>query len=153
MKNRGRETSVGESMLLVGATTSRKGSPDEHKNVSCFGCGTFAVCCHGCVRSRYVAFTVEFDDVHIDKRHAYAKQRATKNGLERPQQGSVEATLPTGYSATAGSVVPNTLKIQPIPEKTAKDVPSLKSYDFAVLQGKVLIVNPSDKKIVDVITG
>jgi hypothetical protein len=32
-------------------------------------------------------------------------------------------------------------------------VPSLKPYDFAVVQGKVLIVNPSDKKIVDVIIG
>ena len=79
-----------------------------------------------------------------------AQRKTAWNDLSKEAS---KQTLPTGYSATAGSVVPNTLKIQPIPEKTAKDVPSLKSYDFAVLQGKVLIVNPSDKKIVDVITG
>jgi hypothetical protein len=45
------------------------------------------------------------------------------------------------------------MKLQPVPEKTAQDVPSLKPYDFAVMQGKVLIVNPSDKKVVEVISG
>jgi hypothetical protein len=62
-------------------------------------------------------------------------------------------TAPAGFSATMGSVVPSTMKLQPIPEKTAKDVPSLKPYDFAVIQGKVLIVNPSDRKVVEVISG
>src|SRR5262249_52125257 len=60
---------------------------------------------------------------------------------------------PVGFSATKGTVVPSTMKLQPIPEKTAKDVPSLKPYDFAVMEGKVLIVNPSDKKVVEVISG
>lgn len=76
-----------------------------------------------------------------------------KTAWDDLSKGAPKQILPSGYSATAGSVVPSTLKIQPIPEKTAKDVPSLKSYDFAVVQGKVLIVNPSDKKIVDVIIG
>jgi hypothetical protein len=29
----------------------------------------------------------------------------------------------------------------------------LKSFDFAMVNGKLLIVNPSDKKIVEVISG
>jgi hypothetical protein len=66
---------------------------------------------------------------------------------------ATKQTAPAGFSATMGSVVPSTMKLQPIPEKTAKDVPSLKPYDFAVMQGKVLIVNPSDKKVVEVISG
>ena len=62
-------------------------------------------------------------------------------------------TAPAGFQATVGSAVPASVKIQPIPSKAAADVPALKSYDFAMVDGKLLIVNPSDKKIVDVISG
>jgi hypothetical protein len=31
--------------------------------------------------------------------------------------------------------------------KAATDVPLLKGYDFALVSGKLLIVNPTDKKI------
>jgi hypothetical protein len=79
-----------------------------------------------------------------------AQRKTAWNDLNK---GASKQNLPAGFSATTGSVVPGTLKIQPIPQKTARDVPSLKSYDFAVLQGKVLIVNPSDKRIVDVSSG
>ncbi len=79
-----------------------------------------------------------------------AQGKTARNDLNK---AASKQNLPAGFSATTGSMVPSTLKIQPIPQKTARDVPSLKSYDFAVLQGKVLIVNPSDKKIVDVISG
>jgi hypothetical protein len=61
--------------------------------------------------------------------------------------------LPSGFNATTGSVVPSTFKIEPVPSKAARDIPALKRYDFATAQGKLLIVNPSDKKIADVITG
>lgn len=61
--------------------------------------------------------------------------------------------LPSGFNASIGSVVPSTFKIEPVPSRAAKDVPSLRPYDFAVVQGKLLIVNPSDKKIADVVTG
>jgi hypothetical protein len=61
--------------------------------------------------------------------------------------------LPSGFNATTGSVVPSTFEIKPVPSKAAKDVPALRPYDFATVHGKLLIVNPSDKKITDVITG
>ena len=61
-------------------------------------------------------------------------------------------TLPSGFKATVGSVVPGTFKIEPVPSKADRDVPSLKPYDFAMTPGKLLIVNPSDKKIAEVIT-
>jgi hypothetical protein len=60
---------------------------------------------------------------------------------------------PSGFQATVGAVVPTTVKIEPVPSKAATDIPALKSYDFAVVQGKLLIVNPSDNKIAEVITG
>jgi hypothetical protein len=62
-------------------------------------------------------------------------------------------TAPSGFQATVGSALPASVKIMPVPSKVATDVPALKPYDFAMVAGKILIVNPSDKKIVDVITG
>jgi hypothetical protein len=62
-------------------------------------------------------------------------------------------TTPSGFKATIGSTVPTSIKVQPVPSKAAADIPALKPYDFAFVQGKLLIVNPSDRKIAEVITG
>jgi hypothetical protein len=62
-------------------------------------------------------------------------------------------SAPAGFSAMDGSKVPNTLKIGAIPSKVARDVSQLRPYDFAKVQGKLLIVNPSDRMIAEVITG
>ena len=40
----------------------------------------------------------------------------------------------------------------PVTAKAASDVPALKPYKFAKEQKKLVIVNPSDQKIADVIT-
>jgi hypothetical protein len=66
---------------------------------------------------------------------------------------ATKQSAPSNFDLKVGSVVPSTLKIQPIPSRASSAVPALKPYDFAVLQGKLLIVNPSDRKIAEVITG
>jgi hypothetical protein len=66
---------------------------------------------------------------------------------------AAEQKASSGFNATVGAVVPSTVKIAPVPSKAASDVPMLKSFDFAMVNGKLLIVNPSDKKIVEVISG
>jgi len=65
---------------------------------------------------------------------------------------SLNQNAPSGFKATVGAVMPNGVEIAPVTSKTASDVPALKPYDFAMLQHKLLIVNPSDKKIAEVIT-
>ena len=66
---------------------------------------------------------------------------------------ATEQKAPSGFNATVGAIVPSTLKTEPVPSKAATSVPALKSFNFAMVDGKLLIVNPSDKKIVDVISG
>ncbi len=66
--------------------------------------------------------------------------------------GSLDQKAPSGFSAVTGAVVPNTVTTAPITSKAASDVPALKPYHFAMLQHKLVIVNPSDKKIAEVIT-
>jgi Protein of unknown function (DUF1236) len=66
---------------------------------------------------------------------------------------SSSQSAPSGFRPMVGAVVPSAIKIEAVPSKAATDVPQLKPYDFAVVQGKLLIVNPADKKIAEVITG
>lgn len=66
---------------------------------------------------------------------------------------SLNQTAPSGFNAIVGAVVPNSVTTAPVPSKAAGAVPSLKPYDFAILQKKLVIVNPSDNKIAEVITG
>ena len=79
-----------------------------------------------------------------------AQQKMAWNDLKARASSQ---TAPAGFQPTVGAAVPASVKIEPIPSKTATDVPALKPYDFALVSGKLLIVNKSDKKIVEVITG
>lgn len=79
-----------------------------------------------------------------------AQQKTAWNDLRTT---ATKQTAPSNFTAKIGSVVPTTLKLEPISSKAVKDVPSLRPYNFAMVQGKLLIVNPSDKKVVDVIAG
>jgi hypothetical protein len=56
-----------------------------------------------------------------------------------------------GFNPTIGGVIPPTITTAPVPLKTATDVPPLRPYNFVMLDDKLVIVNPVDKKIVQVI--
>jgi hypothetical protein len=58
---------------------------------------------------------------------------------------------PSTFSASAGTTVPNDITLRPIPRKVASQLPTLKPYRYARLSNELLIVNPTDKKVVDVI--
>jgi hypothetical protein len=60
---------------------------------------------------------------------------------------------PAGFNATDGAKVPATLTIEAVPAKAARDVSQLRPYDFTKVQNKLLIVNPHDRMIAEVITG
>lgn len=66
------------------------------------------------------------------------------------KQASTE-TAPSGFTAKIGATVPDNLSIQPMPAHVASRVAALKPYDYALLPKQLLIVNPSDKKVVNVI--
>jgi hypothetical protein len=66
---------------------------------------------------------------------------------------SLNQSAPTGFTPSVGVVMPNSITTAPVPPKAASDVPALKPYDFAMVQKKLVIVNLSDHKIAEVITG
>lgn len=50
-----------------------------------------------------------------------------------------------------GEVVPSTVKLYPISDDIARKVPQVKSHVFFVKEDRIVLVNPSDNKIADVI--
>jgi hypothetical protein len=66
--------------------------------------------------------------------------------------GMLNQKTPPGFHATVGAALPGTITTAPVTAKAAGDVPALKPYKFALVQKKLVIVNPSDGKIADVIT-
>jgi len=64
---------------------------------------------------------------------------------------SLNQDTPAGFDAVVGASVPNTIVIAPVTAQAGSDVPALKPYAFAMVQRKLVIVNPSSRKIADVI--
>ena len=51
-----------------------------------------------------------------------------------------------------GETVPDTMKLQSMPGKVTNRVPAVKPYQYAMVHGQLLIVNPSTKKIAAILT-
>ena len=66
---------------------------------------------------------------------------------------SLNQKAPAGFNARVGAIVPKGVTTAPVPTKAASAVPALKPYDFAMVQHRVVIVNPSDQKVAEVISG
>jgi hypothetical protein len=64
---------------------------------------------------------------------------------------SLNQNTPPGFDAVVGTTVPNTIVIAPVTAQAGSDVPPLKPYSFAMAQKKLVIVNPSNRKIANVI--
>lgn len=59
---------------------------------------------------------------------------------------------PAGFLAKVGAVVPNTLMTYPVPISASNKIPELRRYQYALLDSnRLLIVNPSDNKVADVV--
>jgi hypothetical protein len=77
-----------------------------------------------------------------------AQRRAVWNDLSKQVTNQNAA----GFDAKIGTFVPNTVKIEPMPSKVTANNPSLKPYDFAMVDHKLVIVDPSNKVIADVLS-
>jgi Protein of unknown function (DUF1236) len=64
---------------------------------------------------------------------------------------SLNQNTPPRFDLVVGATVPNTIVIAPVTAQAGSDIPALKPYSFAMVQKKLVIVNPSNRKIADVI--
>jgi len=58
---------------------------------------------------------------------------------------------PADVDVTVGSTVPSTVTVQPFPTDVSTKVPQVNAHTFFVQGDKVIIVNPVDNKIAEVV--
>jgi hypothetical protein len=61
-------------------------------------------------------------------------------------------TPPPGFKPAIGAVIPHSIAMGRMPPKAVAAVPALSDYRFAMIKNEILVVNPSDDKIADVIS-
>ena len=66
------------------------------------------------------------------------------------QSGQAQSK-PANFTPAVGATVPKVLALKPVPADLGQQVKALKSYDYALLNRELLIVNPTSQKVVDVI--
>jgi hypothetical protein len=69
------------------------------------------------------------------------------------RQGVKKETAPSGYEAEIGHAIPKSITLHKLPRDATRQVPTAKSYEYAMLQNQLLIVNPHDRIAVDAIPG
>ncbi len=63
----------------------------------------------------------------------------------------VKSPPPANMQVSVGAQVPASIELYPLPANVVSEVPATKSYKYTVAQNQVLIVDPTNMKIVDVI--
>jgi hypothetical protein len=66
-------------------------------------------------------------------------------------KSSTSMNAPKGFTPTIGAAVPSTVSLKALPSDVVKQVPTVQPYEYAMFNNEVLIVNPTDKKVVDII--
>ena len=67
-------------------------------------------------------------------------------------QKARRAQAPRGFQAEIGQVLPTSIKLRNFPSDATTKVWAITSYSYVLLQDRLLIVNPQDRKVVDIIT-
>jgi hypothetical protein len=78
-------------------------------------------------------------------------QREQQTAWNDLYMGSLNQKTPSGFNAVLGARMPNSVVTAPVTARAINDVPALKPYAFAMVQKKLVIVNPTDHKIAAVI--
>jgi hypothetical protein len=77
---------------------------------------------------------------------------AQQQSLWRDVNGhATKQDAPADFTAAVGTEVPSAINTYPLPRQAARDVPAVKPYRYAMTQDRLLIVNPSDHKIADIV--
>jgi len=66
---------------------------------------------------------------------------------------AITETPSAKFAARVGVKVPRSIPMMSMSSKAVQAVPALKPYDFTVAKGKLLIVKPKSRKIVEIISG
>ncbi len=60
--------------------------------------------------------------------------------------------MPSSFKPKVGATVPTSLQLKSLPGSISSQVPQVQSYDYAMVQRQLLIVDPTNKKITSIIS-
>lgn len=60
-------------------------------------------------------------------------------------------TAPLDFRAAVGAVVPPSVELQELPKTIVELVPELKGFQYAMVANQVLLVDPKNKQVVEII--
>jgi hypothetical protein len=98
---------------------------------------------------------------HMSNRSGNSTAASDKLELSSAQQKSIwkdisrhaaNQNAPSDFNPAVGTAIPDGVNTYPLPRRAARDVPAVKPYRYAMLQDKLLIVNPSDQTIANVVS-
>jgi hypothetical protein len=67
------------------------------------------------------------------------------------RRASAVAAMPAGFQPSLYGVVPPSVALHPLPAEVTRQIPMVTPYKYATLGNLLLIVNPADRTIVDII--
>jgi hypothetical protein len=83
-----------------------------------------------------------------------AQEHTIWQSVSKSDHGStVGMKAPSNFTPSVGATVPSSLALKSLPSDVASQVPAVKPYQYAMFNNELLIVNPTDKKVVDIIKG
>ena len=65
---------------------------------------------------------------------------------------NASSTMPSGLIAAVGATLPASVALHALPATVTRQIPAVRPYKYAMLGKTLLIINPTDRVIVDVIT-
>jgi hypothetical protein len=65
---------------------------------------------------------------------------------------NASCTMPSGLIAAAGATLPASVALHALPATVIRQIPAVRPYKYTMLGKTLLIINPTDRVIVDVIT-
>jgi hypothetical protein len=77
-----------------------------------------------------------------------AQESLIWHAVSRP--GGQDALAP-GFNASLYTAVPSSIVLHSLPSAVTRQIPMVQPYKYATQGGALLIVNPSDRRIVDII--
>jgi hypothetical protein len=65
---------------------------------------------------------------------------------------NASSTMPSGLIAAVGATLPASVALRALPATVTRQIPAVRPYKYAMVGKALLIINPTDRVIVDVIT-
>lgn len=87
-----------------------------------------------------------------DESHSLKLSVAQRADIWKALGSKAGQAAPAGFEPKVGEAVPNSVQLRSLPGTVTNQVPAVKPYEYAMLHSQLLIVDPSTKKVVAIIT-